>query len=76
MLSWDPVSSHPVCGQVKYNVTVSPSDEAMMRNINDTFYSIAKSPYNFTRLTNPLNLTVSVITTNLGGSGEALCIFN
>ena len=74
MVSWDPaiVSSHPVCGQVKYNVTISPSDEIMMRNISDTFYTIAKSPYNFTTLTNSLNLTISVFGTNLGGSGEAV----
>ena len=69
IVSWDPFTSHPVCGSVSYNVTISPSDEIMMMEINDTSYSVAKSFFTFTRLMNSANLNVTVIGTNLVGSG-------
>ena len=70
VVSWDPVSSNPVCGPVSYDVMISSSDEAMMMGINDTSYSVAKSPYNFTMLTSSANLNISVINSNLAGSRE------
>jgi len=66
-VSWDPFSSHPVCGNVIYNMTISPSIETTMEKINDTFYSVATP----TRLTNSVNLNVSVIGMNLRGGGKA-----
>ena len=74
VVSWDPFTSHPVCGDVLYDVTISPSDGVEMMRITDTSYSVAKSPYNFTRLTNSANLTLTVIGTNFGGSGEPATI--
>jgi len=66
-VSWDPFSSHPVCGNVKYKMTISPSIEITMEKINDTFYSVTTP----TRLTNSVDLNVSVIGMNLGGDGKA-----
>ncbi|XP_065898478.1 uncharacterized protein [Dysidea avara] len=71
IVSWDPVTifSESVCGTVSYDVTISPPDETIMMGINETSYSVTKSPYQFGRLTNSANLNVTVIGTNLGGSG-------
>ena len=74
VVSWDPFTSHPVCGDVLYDVTISPSDGVEMMRITNTSYSVAKSPYNFTRLANSANLTLTVIDTNLGGGGEPATI--
>jgi len=64
MISWDPVSSDPVCGPVSYNVTISPSDGVVMMRITDTFY-------NFTGLTLDNNYTVTVAGRNDAGVGES-----
>jgi len=75
IVSWDPiVTCHPVCGDVLYDVTISPSDGVVMMRITNTSYSVAKSPYNFTRLANSANLTLTVIGTNMAGSGEPATI--
>jgi len=63
IVSWDPVTSDPVCGPVSYNVTISPSDGVMMMRITDT-------SYNFTGLTPNNSYTVTVTGRNDAGVGR------
>ena len=64
MISWDPVTSDPVCGPVSYDITISPSDGVVMMRITDT-------SYNFTGLTPDNNYTVTVAGRNDAGVGES-----
>ena len=63
-VSWDPVTSDPVCGPVSYGVTISPSDGVMMMRIIYT-------SYNFTELQIGTNYTVTVAGRNRAGVGES-----
>ena len=65
--SWDPVSSHPVCEPLSYDVTISPSDGVMMMRITDT-------SYNFTGLTLNTYYTVTVAGRNNAGVGESVSV--
>ena len=67
IISWDPVTSDPVCGPVSYDVTISPFDGVVMMKINDT-------SYNFTGLTPDNSYTVTVAGRNDAGVGEVLPI--
>ena len=79
IVSWDPVTSDPVCGPVSYDVTISPSDGVMMMRITDT-------SYNFTGLTPDNIYTATVAGINDAGvgvsasmvasvAGNLVCIF-
>ena len=59
-ISWDPVTSDPVCGPVSYDVTISPSDGVVMMRLTDT-------SYNFTRLTPDNSYAVTVAVGNDAG---------
>ena len=60
-ISWNPVPSDPVCGQVSYEVTLASSDGVtMMMEITDTFY-------NFTGLEPDNSYTVTVAGRNHAG---------
>lgn len=63
-ISWNPVTSDPVCGPVSYDVTISPSDGVMMMRITDT-------SYNITGLTPDNSYTVTVAGRNDAGVGES-----
>ena len=62
LVSWSPVDSDTVCGQVTYNITVMPS-HGMIMMINDTVYNI-------TGLNNNTNYTIIVYANNDHASGE------
>ena len=64
-ISWDPVTSDPVCGPVSYDMIISSSDAVMMIRITDT-------AYNFTGLTPDKSYTVTVAGRNDAGVGEAI----
>ena len=66
-MSWDAVTSDPVCGPVSYDVTISPSDGVMMMRITDT-------SYNFTGLIPDNSYTVTVAGRNDASMGEVLSV--
>jgi len=61
-VSWNPVTSDPVCGPVSCDVTISPSNGVMMMRITDT-------SYNITALTPDTSYTVTVAGRNSAGGG-------
>jgi len=63
-ISWNPVTSDPVCGPVSYDVTISPSDGVMMMRITDT-------SYNITGLTAENSYAITVASRNNAGVGES-----
>ena len=66
-ISWDPVTSDPVCGSVSYDVTISPSDGVVMMRITNSFYIL-------TDLTPRTNYSVTVAGRNDAGVGESSVI--
>ena len=64
MLSWSVMSDLMVCGPVSYTVTIS--SDGMMMMINTTDISL-----NFTELTPGTDYTVSIVPSNIAGSGQA-----
>ena len=66
MLSWSVISDLTACGQISYNVTISPSD-GMIMMITDT-------SYNFTGLLPGIIYTVSIEPSNIAGSGQAYAV--
>ena len=64
-ISWDPVTSNPVCGSLLHDVMISPSDGVMMMRITDT-------SYNFTGLIPATSYTVTVVGRNDAGVGQSM----
>ncbi|XP_065914929.1 adhesion G protein-coupled receptor L3-like [Dysidea avara] len=65
LISWDHVTSDPVCGSVSYDVTISSSDGVIM---TVTTYGTS---YSFTGLTPDTSYTVTVAGRNDAGVGES-----
>ena len=63
IISWDPVTSDPVCGPVSYDVMISSSDGVVMMRI-------AGTSYNSTGLTPDNSYTVTVTGRNDAGESE------
>ena len=65
IVSWSNFTCDPVCGPIRYDVTISPYDGV---NIAEILYT----SYNFSGLQPDTNYTVTIVGINMVGMGDFL----